>query len=273
MFQANRSTSKLHSAFALLEIIYHSTVRALRQSHRNAIVSMLMNMMQALTLVVAFLLMFRLLGIRGTALRGDFLLYIMTGIFIYITHIKSVGAVMGAAGPASPMMQHAPMNTAIAICAAALSTLYIQFFSLVIVLTVYHIAFTPISIDMPVAALGMFILAWFAGISVGLVFLALKPWMPVIVGLASTIYIRANMIASGKMFVANQMPASRISIFDWNPLFHIIDQLRGYTFLHYNPHYSTWEYALNVSLVILVIGLMGEFYTRKQASPSWSAGR
>jgi ABC-type polysaccharide/polyol phosphate export permease len=273
MFQANTKTSKARGAFGLLEVIYYSTVRALRQSHRHAVVGLLLNMLQALTLVFAFVIMFQLLGMRGAALRGDFLLYIMTGIFIYIGHIKVVGAVMGSEGPASPMMQHAPMNTIISISASALSGLYVQMFSLFIILLVYHIAFTPITIDVPVAALGMFLLAWFLGIAVGVIFLALKPWAPGVVSIASTIYIRANMIASGKMFVANSLPASKLSLFDWNPLFHIIDQLRGFTFLHYNPHFSNWEYALKVALVLLMIGLMGEFYTRRHVSPSWTAGR
>ena len=29
-----------------------------------------------------------------------------------------------------------------------------------------------------------------------------------------------------------------LTIFDWNPLFHTIDQARGFTFINYNPHYS-----------------------------------
>jgi len=273
MFQASNRSSKARGAVGLAELVYHSTVRALRQSHRNAVVGLILNMMQTMTLVFAFMIMFRLLGLRGAALRGDYMLYIMTGIFVYITHIKAVGSVLGSEGPASAMMQHAPMNTFISISASALSGLYIQVLSLAIILTVYHIAYQPISIHLPVAAMGMFILAWFGGVAMGMVFLALKPWAPGIVSVLSMIYTRVNMIASGKMFVANSLPSSKLHIFDWNPLFHVIDQIRGYTFLHYNPHFTSWEYALKVALVLLMIGLMGEFYTRKQVSPSWFAGR
>jgi hypothetical protein len=41
----------------------------------------------------------------------------------------------------------------------------------------------------------------------------------------------------------------------------------------YNPRNSDWEYAFYLSIVLLMIGLMGEFYTRKHASASWSARR
>jgi ABC-type polysaccharide/polyol phosphate export permease len=108
---------------------------------------------------------------------------------------------------------------------------------------------------------------------VGLVLLVMKPWAPGIVGIISTIYQRANMIASGKMFLANTLPSFMLAMFDWNPLFHCIDQARGFVFINYNPHYSNWEYAAWVALVLIMLGLMGEFYTRRRASISWNAKR
>ncbi|MFQ1700397.1 ABC transporter permease [Loktanella agnita] len=273
MFQTQVKSSKSRSAFFILELMYHATVRQLRQSHRSAVIGLLMNMMQMVIFILAFVLLFQMLGMRSAAVRGDFLLYIMSGIFVYMTHIKSVSAVMGSEGPTSAMMQHAPMNTAIAISASALSTLYIQVLSLVLILTVYHIAFVPITIDQPVAAMGMVLLSWFSGCAVGMVLLAIKPWAPTLVSVIQTIYIRANMIASGKMFLANSLPAHMLAMFDWNPLFHIIDQARGFIFLHYNPHFSNIPYPIYVALTLLMIGLMGEFYTRRNASTSWNAAR
>jgi ABC-type polysaccharide/polyol phosphate export permease len=216
------------------------------------------------------------MGMRSAAIRGDFLVYIMTGVFLYMTHTKTMGAVSGSEGPASPMMQHAPMNTAISIAAAMISTLYIQILSLFAILFVYDVAFNPFvmtEIWDPMGCLAMLMLSWFSGAAIGMVFLAAKPWAPMPVAIISQIYQRANMIASGKMFVANTLPGYMLVMFDWNPLFHTIDQSRGYAFVDYNPRNSSWEYALYVSLVLIMIGLMGEFYTRKHASASWSARR
>ena len=78
------------------------------------------------------------------------------------------------------------------------------------------------------------------------------------------------MIASGKMFVANMLPPSMPLIFDWNPLFHCIDQARGFTFINYNLNNSDFYYPLWVTLTLLMIGLVGEYYTRKRASSSWA---
>ena len=119
----------------------------------------------------------------------------------------------------------------------------------------------------------MLMLAWFSGVAVGLVFLACKPWSPGLAGLAQNVFARANMIASGKMFVANTMPAHLVALFLWNPLFHIIDQARGFIFVNYNPYHTSVWYPLWVSLALLMVGMMGEFYTRKNASASWSARR
>jgi ABC-type polysaccharide/polyol phosphate export permease len=121
--------------------------------------------------------------------------------------------------------------------------------------------------------MAMILIAWFTGAAIGLVLLALKPWFPTFVQLFSTIYQRANMIASGKMFVANTLPTYMLVMFDWNPLFHAIDQSRGYAFVNYFPRNSSWEYPLYLGIVLTMIGLMGEYFTRKHASASWYARR
>lgn len=273
MFRIETRQTKIRSALKLLELVYHATVRNVRKSHGNAVIGLLLNIFQTVMMVLIFYVMFDLLGLRGNAIRGDFLLYVMSGIFLFITHTKTVGAVSGAEGPTSQMMKHAPMNTIVSITSAAMSSLYIQVLSASIVLFFYHAAVTPISIHDPIGTLAMFLLSWFSGIGVGMVFLAAKPWAPEVVSILTTVYQRVNMIASGKMFVVNMLPGSMVALFDWNPLFHCIDQARGAVFLNYNPHYTSVSYPLYLTLACFMIGLMGEFYTRRHASVSWGAGR
>ncbi|SLN32992.1 ABC transporter permease [Roseisalinus antarcticus] len=273
MFQTRQPRSRLSSAFGMMELIYHSIVRDIRKSSRHAVLGLIQNIMQTLILVIAFYFMFAVLGLRGSAVRGDFLLYVMSGIFMFICHTKSMQAVMSAEGPTSAMMKHAPMNTIVAVVSAALSTLYIQVLSVIVILFLYHAIMTPIEIYDPLGAFGMILLAWFTGCSVGMVFLALKPWFPGFTAIVAQVWARANMIASGKMFLANTLPGFMLAWFDWNPLFHVIDQARGFTFINYNPHFSNTTYPLVVSLILLMIGMIGESYTRKHASISWGAAR
>lgn len=273
MFTTQERSNHFRSALGLMELIYISTVRHVRRTHSNALVGLLSNLLQTLVFVGAFYLMFTVLGLKGNAIRGDFILYLLSGIFLFLTHTKAVGAVMGSEGPTSAMMKHAPMNTAIAIMSSALSSLYTQVLSAAVILFAVHVAWHPVYLYKPVETVAMFLLAWASGVSVGMCFLALKPWYPGLAGTLTMIYSRANMIASGKMFVANTMPSYILAFFDWNPLFHTIDQARGFAFINYNPHFSSISYPVILSVVLVMIGLMGEFYTRKHASISWAAGK
>lgn len=273
MFQQRVTQTKFQGALTVFELIFHSIVRSIRKTHNNAVIAIALNMVQVVLFVAIFYVMFTVLELRGSAVRGDFLLYVMSGIFLFMCHTKAVSAVSGAEGSNSPMMQHAPMNPVIGIVSAALGSLYIQVLSMFAILYLYHAAIKPIVIYEPLPAFAMMLLAWFTGCAVGLVFYALKPWFPGTVGVMTTIYQRANMIASGKMFLANTLPTFMLAMFDWNPLFHAIDQSRGFVFINYNPHYSSWVYALWVGIVLLMIGLMGEFYTRRHVSVSWAARR
>ncbi|QBF34083.1 ABC transporter permease [Thalassococcus sp. S3] len=273
MFDSRRRQSGFGAAVNIFELVYHSIVRNVRKSHSNAFMAVLTNMLQIVIFVLAFYIMFTVLGLRSAAIRGDFLLYIMTGIFLYMTHVKTLAAVVASEGPASPMMKHAPMNTVISILSSAFGALYIQLLSLFVILFGYHVIFTPIEFEDPASTFAMLMVAWFTGAALGVLLLAIKPWFPTAVSVFTQIYQRANMIASGKMFVANTLPSFMLALFDWNPLFHAIDQSRGYAFINYNPRYSSWEYAMWVGVILLMIGLMGEFYTRKNTSASWYARR
>lgn len=270
---ACKPTGGFSSAIAIAELVYHSIVRSVRKQHNNAFLALAVNMLQVAIFVGVFYIMFTILGLRGAAIRGDFLVYIMTGIFLFMTHTKTLTAVIASEGPASAMMQHAPMNTIISIMAAALGALYVQIFSLFIILYGYHVIVIPVEIDDPASAFAMLMIAWVSGVALGLALLALKPWFPTGVSVMSVLYMRANMIASGKMFVANSLPSFMLAMFDWNPLFHLIDQARGFAFINYFPRNSNWEYAIYVIIALLMLGLMGEFYTRRHASVSWDARR
>lgn len=273
MFSPGVRKTRLASAWGQLQLTFHIAVRNVRKSNGNAVLGLFMTMLQSVIMVAIFYYMFTLLGMKGNAIRGDFMLYVMSGVFMFTTHTKAIAAVTGAEGPTSPMMQHAPMNPIVSIAGAALSALYLQILSAAVILFFYHTFFAPITIHQPVGVLAMLLLSWFSGVGIGMIFLSAKPWQPEVVGLLSTIFQRLNMIASGKMFVANAAPPRIRNLFDWNPLFHTIDQGRGFMFLNYDPRYTSIEYPIYVALICIMIGLMGEFYTRKHASLSWGAKR
>ena len=274
MFQAaNRKPSALRGALTIFALIFHNTVRSIRSGHRDALMAILTNMLQMIVMIAIFFVFMEVLGARRVAVRGDFLLYVMSGIFVFMTHVKAVSAVAGAEGPLSPMMQHLPMTPVVAVISAALGSLYTQLTVMATLLTVYHLVWSPISINQPIGAISMLLLAWFSGCCFGLLFAAVKPWFPTATPMVQMAYIRLQMFASGKMFLANNLPAKLFAIFSWNPLFHIIDQGRGFTFINYNAMRTSIEYPLTVSLVAGAIGILALSYTNRHVSLSWGAGR
>jgi ABC-type polysaccharide/polyol phosphate export permease len=273
IFKAKIDPKRGQSAATMFELIFHTAVHNVRIGHQSPIIGLVLSMLQTIMMVAGFYVMFHFAGMRGSAIRGDYILYIFSGIFMFMLHTKAMGAVMKADGPTSNMMKHAPMNTIVAICGSALSALYLQMLALFVVLWFYHSMFNPITIEQPVQVMGMMLTSWGSGAAIGMLFRSASPWNPKLVSVISGLYMRLNMISSGKMFVANTMPSAFVAIFDWNPLFHTIDQGRGFIFLNYNPHYSSITYPIVITLICIVIGLMGEFYTKQYASLSWQQGK
>lgn len=269
IFSAHRPRTLFGSFVRTMVLIHHLTVKDLRLSHRSPIIGLVMTFVQNLVMMAVFFLLFSTLGVRKSPIPGSFILYIMSGIFMFMTHTMSIGSVGGAGRTSSGAFLHAPMNPLIAISSKALVVLYRQTFSGAIILYAVHVLVEPVEIYNLIGVLAMFILAWLCGCAIGLVFYAIMPWAPTPFGLVQTFYTRLNMVASGKMFVANMLPPTMIAMFNWNPLFHIIDQTRGFAFASYHPYFSNYYYPIRVTLVLFMVGMMGEFYTRQHASASW----
>ncbi len=271
MFQAPTRNVPGAATMRVLRLVFNTAVQDARGATKNAFLALFLNMVQMMIFIGIMYFIMYLMGRNGARIRGDTFVFIMTGVMMFITHTKTMGAVSGAAPPTSVAMQHSPMNSIIGIAGAALGTLYQQVFSVAFLLYGYHCAFTPITIDEPVGMALMMVLAWGYGIAVGLVVRAATPWSPRLLGFVATAYKRINVIASGKMLVANATPSSILYYFDWNPLFHIIDQGRGFVFLNYYPRVTSIGYVFQVMIACLIVGLLLEYYTRKYQSASWGA--
>ena len=273
MFVQHQNRTMWQAAGSTLLLIYHQTVYNLRKMDRSPVIGLFMVLVKALVMVGFFVLMYYVVGIKSSPIRGDFILFILSGIFMYLCHVAAVGAVSGSGGINSQLTKHGPLNSAVLICGSALAVLYQQVLSVLIILGMYHALLEPITIYHWVGCLGLLVLGWFWGCCVGLVFLGITPWWPKAAGIGTVVYQRVNMIASGKMFVGNAMPAMLLPYFEWNPLFHIIDQMRGEAFINYNPRNSSLDYVLDCVVAFLMIGLMIVFVTRNKVSISWRAGK
>lgn len=273
MFRPEVRKTPAARTMALAELVFHAAVRNVRKTNGNAVVGLMMSIIQSVMMIAFMLFMFDILGMRNSAVRGDFVLYIMSGVFCYSTHSKTLSAVSKSDGPTSAMMKHSPMNTIVAVAAAALGTLYLQILSACTILYFYHTLWTPITIFDPAGVAAMFLLSWASGIGIGMILKAATPWQPELFGVLTALYARANMIFSGKMVLANSATAKMRAIYSWNPLYHCIDQNRGFMFENYHPHFSSIPYPIVMTFIFILLGLMGENFTAKHASASWNAKR
>jgi ABC-type polysaccharide/polyol phosphate export permease len=258
------------STLKFFSLLYFTIVRDIRKSDGNAFRGLIKEIMQTIILVAVFYFMINILGLRGVSVRGNFILFLMSGIFLFLTHVKAVGKIAGSGSATNPMLKHAPVTTLLLIASAALSTLYIQILSMGVVLLLAHVLIEPIVFYNFKGFIFCFFIAWSSGVAVGLLFLALTPFAPTLMGIVSTIYQRSNMIFSGKMFLASTLPAYILPMFTWNPLFHAIDQARGYTFVNYTAKITSTTYPIILTLILLVLGMMLEHWSRKYVSESWS---
>lgn len=272
MFQSTTRRSKGTSALAMGEVVFHLAVRNVRKSHGNAVRGLVMTMIQSVVMVLVMYFMFDLFGMRKLAISGaDFMLFVISGVLPFMLHNKTIAAVASAESATSSMMNHSPMNTLVAIGGAALGTLYSQMLSIFAILFTYHCAFNPVVIDEPAGTLVALLFSWASGIGIGMIFRALTPWHKDFFGILRSIHARMNMLFSGKMMVANAMGAGMLWMFYWNPLFHLIDQSRGFMFLNYTPRITNMTYPVCVTAILIIVGLMGEHFTSKRMSRSWNA--
>jgi len=249
-------------------LVYHATVRDVRKSRGNAIQALFLEVLQSALMVIFFYVMISFLGMRSVAVRGSFVLYVLTGVFLFLTHTKALGSVAGG-GPVNPMLQHTPVTTFLLIVSGALSSLYVQILSVLVITFIANVVIDPFTVYNLKRVSLCFMLAWFSGVAIGIVFMSISPFFPASVMMVKQIYQRANMIFSGKMFLANTLPSSMLPFFIWNPLFHTIDQARGGAFVNYTPHHTSMIYPIQISLVFICVGLMLEHYARNSVSESW----
>ena len=263
----------LQEAIFFVELLYHSIVREVRLTSGNAALGLAMSVIRTLAMVAAFYMMFAALGMRAGLIRGDIVMFLVTGIMLFLIHNSAISKTLAAGSVASPIMMHAPVTSALMILSNTLADFYMFILSTFVVFVGLYILRGELVIHNPAGIILPFFLTWTSGVVIGMMLLMAKPFMPNLVKIISLFYQRANMVTSGKFFVANLLPAAALPFFAWNPLFHTIAQLRGAVFVNYVPHQTSIEYALYFTLIGMVLGGMGEFWLRRTVSRSTAATR
>ena len=267
MAAINQQKSLFVGTLYFFELIFHSVVRDVRMQSGNATFGVFKEVANMAMFIGMFYLIYTFMG-RSIAIRGDFMMFLLTGVALMVVHMKAIGSARGASKATSDIMQHAPMTVVLSITSKAFAGLYLQIVALVIIVLVLWVIGMDLTVHNPAGLVLPVFFAWASGIAVGLVLMMITPLAPAIMGTFIQLYMRAQMITSGKFIPAGYLPTSLVVYFDWNPLFHCIDQARLETFVNYNKEVSSMSYPIWFTMVFLVLGLMGEFWSRKNLSRS-----
>lgn len=267
MTTASPSKSMFIGTLGFFELIFHSIVREVRTQSGTATLGIFKEVAQIVIFMGMFYVFFTFLG-RTTAIRGDFMMFLLTGIVLMLTHMKAISSVRSASNATSAIMQHAPMTVILSILSHAFAGLYLQFVAVVIVVLALWIFGMDLTVENPSGLALPVFFSWASGIAVGMIFLMVSPLAPSFFRTFSQLYMRAQMFTSGKFMPAAYMPSALIGFFDWNPLFHCIDQARLATFVNYNKEVSSMSYPMWFTAVALLLGLMGELWARQNLSKS-----
>lgn len=258
-------------ALFFLDLVHHSIVRDVRLMSGNAALGLLVSITKTLAMVAAFYAVYAFIGVRTAVIRGDVVLFLVSGIMLFLLHNAVITRTIAAGSSTAPIMMHAPMSPALLILARTLAETYMFLLTALVIFAGLYFVRDRFEIFDPVGLILPFLLAWASGVTIGLMFLMMKPFAPNAMDIVSRFYTRANMVTSGKFFVANTIPAALLPAFSWNPLFHAIDQTRGAMFVNYVPKNSSLDYVIYFVLIGSLIGMMGEFWVRRNVSNSQSA--
>ncbi|MEM7240717.1 MAG: ABC transporter permease [Pseudomonadota bacterium] len=272
MFSAgkNKRSNLLLEAIRFFDLLYHTTVRNVRRVSFNPIIAIVNQILTMLVLVAAFMMLTTLLGTRTAAVRGNSVQFIMSGIFLFLVHNSSLGAAALVGGLRTPLTLHTHITHFMLVMSAGMAALYIQILAVVLIFTVTHILVEPVVFQSLAGFSFAFFIAWASGLMIGFFFSVISPYSPRVVELLKMLYMRSNMIFSGKMFVANTIPASILPYFYWNPLFHTIDYARGESFINYTPRVININYPIVVTIIFFVLALIFQRYGQNVVSASWN---
>lgn len=270
-FQRAFQRTALGRVLKFLDLLYVKTVNTIRTKNGNAVKGLFLSVVQMVVMFIFFYIFMKFSGMDKLAMiRGSFVLFMLSGVFMYITHIQTLAPVATAAVPVGGLTMHAPITSILLIVAAACSSLYVSTFSILLILFVVHTLVEPIVIENPAKLAYCFFLVWLSAVAIGVLLGGVKPFLPSFFNMLRMAYMRLNMVFSGKMFTGNSLPIIALPYFTWNPIFHIIDQTRDALFINYTARHTNLTYPLVASIFILAVGIIAMQATRILYSDSTS---
>jgi ABC-type polysaccharide/polyol phosphate export permease len=234
-------------------LIWALTVRAIREESGGAALGMLKGILMALAFCLAFYFIMTLFGLAALTVRGDMMIFILIGIGFFFAAKMTMMAALKGMNNSWDMAAHPHLSPVLFVYANSLGCFYNYFTAIVILFVGNGLVKGEFLLHEPVMFFPLFFITWLCGVGAGMLlgFMAFYfSWFQIF----KRIFIKLLFFTSGKFTNANALPNDALPFFTWNPLFHLIDQMRGAAFINYVPQKTNLTYPIIVCFLLLVFG-------------------
>jgi capsular polysaccharide transport system permease protein len=247
--------------FATLRVVVALMLRELGATYGRRPGGFLWMFIEPVVGVALLALIFTSVGFRTPALGTNFAIFYATGLMPYYMAMK-LSSRMGSALTASRALLAYPRVTLIDVLAAKLilHTL-IQLVVTAIILTglrAYYDTGTQLLLDRVMLGLAMAAVLG-AGVGVMNCFLATRF---VLYQTFWSLVTRPMMFVSGIFFLIDRLPPRWQTIFAWNPLVHVVSEVRAGFYHGYDPPYidPVWVFGIGVTLGAVGLLFLWRYY-------------
>lgn len=236
-------------------LMWSLTVRALREASGGAALGVLKGVLLAAGFCIAFYLFVRFFRLGGITVRGDLMVFILIGVGLFFTMKSALMASMQAMTGSWALCAHPHLSPVLFVYAECLAVLYNWTVAILLIYLANGLIVGDLSLEEPILFFPIFLLCWLTGVGAGMALAYLEfrlPWTAVL----KRVLFKLLFFTSGKFANANILPSDLLAFFAWNPLFHLIDQMRDAAFVNYTAQKTDMVYPIVVCFALIVAGHM-----------------
>lgn len=246
----------LYGVLNLSSKIFYYSVALVRKQSGSTSWGFLITIFEYSYNFLIILLIMLIVRSMGGVIRAPFLLYVLTGVSIFLIHNKIIGSFLDADSN-KPLLPVLSVGNSVLIWGEFLQSVYMQVIVSLIFLTIIIFTTGTFRVADPLLAIWVFMMALAYSVALGALGFALMPLQKRVVKRVFAVYRRLGIIFSGKMIPGNLATGTSIfAFYRINPLFHIIDQFRGAMFENYHPHNSNLAYPFTAICLMLFVALI-----------------
>lgn len=253
-------------------LIWALTVRSIRESSNGAMIGFLRGVLMALAFCLAFYFIMTFIGLAGLTVRGDLMVFILIGVGFFFTMKMAMMAAIKAMQRSWGLTQHPHLSPVLIVYAECLAVLYNWTLAILFIFIGNGLVKGTFYLQEPIMFFPLFFLTWLTGLAVGMVMgflLYYFSWFAIF----KRILFKLLFFSSGKFMNANVIPNDMLPFFLWNPIFHLIDQMRDAAFVNYTAHKTNLTYPIIVCFLLLVMGhILHDYMIRNRNEMSDAGG-